>query len=132
MERKGGTAAHDLIAELQQLNWEHVSIVKDAAGLRLALQRIGAIRERIEAGIAGTYPFEPLEAENLVLVSEAMARASLAREESRGAHRRRDFPERRPEFARKHTSVRLNAAGALGVTFVPCRDGAAAAQPVAP
>jgi succinate dehydrogenase/fumarate reductase flavoprotein subunit len=88
------------------------------------LQRIGEIRERIEAGIAGSYAFEPLEAANLVLVSEAMARASLAREESRGAHRRRDYPAHRPEFARRHTSVRLNAAGALDVTFVPCRDAA--------
>jgi L-aspartate oxidase len=45
-------------------------------------------------------------------VARLIARAALAREESRGAHFRTDFPEKRPEFAR-HSII----AGESDVTF---------------
>jgi L-aspartate oxidase len=41
------------------------------------------------------------ELDNLVTVSGALLRAAWVREETRGAHARRDFPEARPQWRRR-------------------------------
>jgi len=53
-----------------------------------------------------------LDLRNMLLVSESIARAALAREESRGGHTRDDFPETDHEvWGRKNLVVGLDAAG---------------------
>jgi len=49
---------------------------------------------------------------NAALVVRLIARCAVAREESRGAHFRTDYPKIRPEFAR-HSSIQKDA----GITF---------------
>ena len=49
--------------------------------------------------------FHVLELENLIDLAEVMLVGGLAREESRGAHSRRDFTERDDENFLKHTLV---------------------------
>jgi L-aspartate oxidase len=75
------------LAAVQDLAWSHCGIVRDAAGLREAVARLEATRPEAEASSAH-------------LVAMLIARCALAREESRGAHYRTDFPEKRDEFAR--------------------------------
>jgi L-aspartate oxidase len=41
------------------------------------------------------------ELDNLITVSGALLRAAWVREETRGAHARRDFPEARPQWRRR-------------------------------
>ncbi len=41
--------------------------------------------------------------ENMVEVAIAMTRSALTRQESRGVHYRRDFPDHDPALANKHT-----------------------------
>jgi L-aspartate oxidase len=74
-------------ADVQRIAWEKCGIVRSGEGLREACERL-----RSEA--AGT------EASNMRLVALLIASCALAREESRGAHFRTDFPEKRDEFAR--------------------------------
>ncbi|HTS62541.1 MAG TPA: L-aspartate oxidase [Candidatus Acidoferrales bacterium] len=79
-------APHDAVPRLM---WDYCGIDRDAAGLQRACAE-----------------FESLQATVPLLI----ARCALARQESRGAHFRGDFPQKRAEFARhsivlKDTSV---------------------------
>ena len=53
-----------------------------------------------------------IDLRNMLIVSEAIAKAALAREESRGGHTRDDFPKTDHEvWGKKNLVVTLNAAG---------------------
>ena len=64
---------------------EHVSIVRDEAGLRVASKQLAEWRS---TGCS----LAERETANLLLCSRLIASAALARRESRGAHYRADFP----------------------------------------
>ncbi len=80
---------------VEQIAWERCGIVRDGDGLREAL--------RLLESMSG------LQAQVALLI----ARCALAREESRGAHFRTDFPEKREEFA-KHSVAQKDK----GIAFV--------------
>ena len=52
-----------------------------------------------------------LDLRNMLLVSECIAKAALAREESRGGHTRDDFPGPSEEWGAKNLVLRLDASG---------------------
>jgi len=78
---------------VQDRLWTDVGIVRSGTGLR------GALEEFAELG-ATTEPARddevPGPVANAVLTASIIARAALTRTESRGAHYRSDFPDRRP------------------------------------
>jgi succinate dehydrogenase / fumarate reductase flavoprotein subunit len=47
----------------------------------------------------------------LLVTSEAVTRAALMREESRGAHTRTDFPGERPEWVKYNVIIKKGATG---------------------
>jgi fumarate reductase (CoM/CoB) subunit A len=122
LNNQNGARAGDIIKKVQQIAWDHASIVKDKAGLDAALDEIRALRAEIAKGLAGAYTFEPLEADNLALTAEAVILASMKRDESRGNHLRSDFPAPKNALARVHTSISMNGNGELAASFVPCRN----------
>lgn len=87
------------IRRLREVMWENVGIVRDAKGLRQALETL----DELEAPIPSPSQ-DPHTAEfcNMLLVSRLIARAALLREESRGGHFRTDFPERDDLRWRRH------------------------------
>ena len=81
-------------AEIQHIAWENCGIVRSADGLREAAIQLEALA-----------PQSP-EERNMRQVALLIARCALAREESRGAHFRTDYPETREAFARHSVVVR--------------------------
>ncbi|MDO7882170.1 L-aspartate oxidase [Salinibacterium soli] len=78
--------------ELQSLMWSHVGLERDLGLLREAQHRLAgwtAEGDSVEAG----------EVRNLLDLARIVVHAAIAREESRGAHDRTDFPDTREEFA---------------------------------
>lgn len=72
----------------------------ETASLQRALSRLPASRLGTGAGWLATVRAHG-ELRNLRLVARLVAATALAREESRGAHFRRDFPFTRPEWQRR-------------------------------
>ncbi|MBL8292531.1 MAG: L-aspartate oxidase [Bryobacterales bacterium] len=86
---------------LRRLAWEKLGIIRSGESLREALSQLhNGITEDRDISTRQQY-----ELRNMHRVAELIARSALAREESRGAHRRTDFPETRKEFE-KHSVVR--------------------------
>src|SRR5262249_45372590 len=83
---------------LYETMWNDVGIVRDGSGLRQGLAGLVDLDSTLDrSGIAGDSAFnlawhDWLNLKNLVLVSQAIAVAALAREDSCGAHFRSDFP----------------------------------------
>jgi L-aspartate oxidase len=82
--------------ELQTLLWTHAGIERNATDLRSALQTLD--RSHIEGAT-----IHDLETANLLALARVLVTAALAREESRGAHFRTDFPH--PSTAFEHSLI---------------------------
>src|SRR5438045_357949 len=89
------------INELQTLMWNLVGIVRNAHGLKEAVERL----KHIEAQVARPHSRREFEARNLQIAGLLVAQSALAREESRGAHYRTDFPDHNDVKFRKHSVV---------------------------
>jgi fumarate reductase flavoprotein subunit len=97
---------------LYDLMWEDVGIVRDAASLERAAGSLDELDARLdETGVeAGNLAFnltwhDWLNLKSLVLVSKAIRFAAMAREDSRGAHFRADFPQVRDLENSRYTCV---------------------------
>jgi succinate dehydrogenase / fumarate reductase flavoprotein subunit len=93
-----GRDPEELIDELRGLVWDHAGIVRTGDGLREGLAKLRDLKERAgELAIPDGPPsrrFEhALNLRAMLTAAEAVMRGALAREESRGAHHREDFPE---------------------------------------
>ena len=89
-ERGASEDVEAWIAVLRAVMWRDAGLLRDGVGLRRAQVELAALAESMPRGLNR----RAVEARNMHLVAEAMVQAALGREESRGAHFRRDFPER--------------------------------------
>jgi L-aspartate oxidase len=88
------------VAEIQRLVWEHCGIIREGGKLEAACDRL----QRDAPGKAETP--DGLTARNLRDVALLIARAALARRESRGAHYRSDYPTKSAEFEKHSIAIR--------------------------
>ncbi|WP_236717247.1 L-aspartate oxidase [Acidihalobacter prosperus] len=106
--------------------WADAGILRHADGLYRALDHLNALdRQLAHTGVAGGEPafnlawHDWLNLRNLLLVSRAIATSALARENSRGAHFREDFPGPGSWEHSQFNRIRLHEGGGLRVTSVP-------------
>jgi succinate dehydrogenase / fumarate reductase flavoprotein subunit len=109
-----GDSAGKIHGELGRLMNDKVGLVRDQAGLQEALEKIRGLRERYGKlrvrNKSRIYNYEltgHLELGSMLTLAEIVARAALTRTESRGAHRRADFPQPDDRNWKSHTLVSL-------------------------
>jgi L-aspartate oxidase len=94
--------AEDVIREIQDLMWRDAGIVRTGAGLKRGIERL----EEIQPRVAHPKTRREHEARNLLQAGLMVTRSALAREESRGAHYRTDFPDHNDAKFLKHSIVK--------------------------
>jgi L-aspartate oxidase len=92
----------EVIAEIQDLMWNQVGIVRTRGGIEKAVKAL----EQMAAKVAYPKTRRGYEASHLRLAASLVARSALAREESRGAHYRIDNPDHDDRKFLKHSVVR--------------------------
>ena len=94
--------------ELQQVMNDLVGIIRDGSEMREAITKLEGLKKRAKnVTVQGERQFNPgwhlsLDLENMLLVSESIAKSALVREESRGGHTRNDFPTMDKNWRAKH------------------------------
>ena len=111
LDKKGGDEKIGVIREEMQRDMDAgAGVFRTKQGLEELVEKLGGLRERFErikiedsSRTFNTELTSAMELDFMLEVAQAIAVSALAREESRGAHSRRDFPERNDEKFLKHT-----------------------------
>jgi succinate dehydrogenase / fumarate reductase flavoprotein subunit len=111
----GGESPGRLRRELQTLMETHFGVFREPEAMAAGIERLEELGERIRAmdmgdrgAVFNTARVEALELQNLYQVGLAAAHSARARTESRGAHVRRDHPERDDAHWLKHSLYYLD------------------------
>ena len=121
LRRESGTNPYLLHEELEKTMSAHVGIVRTKDELERGIEDLEGLKEKaktLKAPGASQYNpgwHEALAMRSLLVTSEAVARAALVREESRGAHTRVDFPGEREEWLKYNVVISRGADGTMKV-----------------
>ncbi|MBA2241792.1 MAG: fumarate reductase/succinate dehydrogenase flavoprotein subunit [Chthoniobacterales bacterium] len=120
-----GEGAYQVQHDLQEMMQDLVGIVRREDEMVQALNGITELKKRAaNVAVMGNREFNPgwhtaLDLNNLLTVSEAVARAGLERKESRGAHFREDFPDKADKFAKVNTIIWQGEDGRMQIRLEP-------------
>ncbi|HET7524000.1 MAG TPA: fumarate reductase/succinate dehydrogenase flavoprotein subunit [Acidimicrobiales bacterium] len=123
---EGGENPYSVHQDLQAVMQDLVGIIRNEQELTSALEKINALEGRVgSVGVEGHRQYNPgwhlaIDLRNMILVSEAVAKAALERKESRGGHTRDDYPMTDYDFWGKlNLIVELDDSGHPGVRQQP-------------
>jgi succinate dehydrogenase / fumarate reductase flavoprotein subunit len=122
-----GENPYQIQYQLQERMQELVGIVRTAGEMEQALQAIAQLwTKAAAAGIAGNRQYNngwhtAMDLGNMLEVSEAITRAALLRQESRGAQFREDFPNKDAAWGDQSIVVRRAADGGMTLEKRPLR-----------
>ncbi len=109
---RNGENPYAVQAALQAVMQRNAGIIRDKAGLEVALAELEKLQGRAhKVGVTGSREYNPgwhtaLDLHSLLVVSEATARAALERTESRGGHTRSDYPDSDEKQTREQIVVK--------------------------
>ncbi|SVC44965.1 uncharacterized protein METZ01_LOCUS297819, partial [marine metagenome] len=117
LNREKGNNPYLLHEKLQNILQTYVSIVRTGDELELGLKKL----EVLKTDILGVFAHssaqynpgwnEALDLKNLIITAEAVTRAAIVREESRGAHTRLDFDGERDEGLKYNVVIKKTNSG---------------------
>jgi len=129
-ERNGANAEgpYQIQHELQEMMQDLVGIVRKQDEMLRALEGLQKLLKRgQQVAVPGNREYNPgwhtaLDLDNLLTVSEAIARAAVERKESRGAHFREDYPDKDAAAGKFNIVVRKGTDGSMQVRRQPLPD----------
>jgi len=117
LNRETGANPYVLHDKLQGVMSRGVGIVRKKDELEQAVRELDELKaEAATMRAPGTSQYNPgwheaLSMRSLLVTSEAVTRAALVREESRGAHTRLDFPGESPEWVKYNVIIKKGGTG---------------------
>jgi succinate dehydrogenase / fumarate reductase flavoprotein subunit len=124
-DNEGEENAYALHQTLQATMQDLVGIIRTEAEMNKALDTIAELARRIDhVAVEGHRQYNPgwhlaLDLRNMLVVSEAVARAALERKESRGGHTRDDYPMTDGYWAKINVIVTLDADAEVAIHQQP-------------
>ena len=127
----GGETQGAVRGALKHLMREHCGVYRSKEILEEGLQKLEELHARfnkIKPSTNNGQPYnldlkETIELENTLSYAKVMMTGALAREETRGAHARRDFPKRDDTKWMKHTIAHQQPDGSIKLTYSPVTLG---------
>jgi len=130
LTRESGTNPADIRSELQEAMFDLAFVVRTEEGLRKMLEILDGLQQRYrevrvtdKGKLYNTDLMEAVELGFLLDNAEPSVVAALARQESRGAHWRDDFPKRDDENWLKHSLAYREPDGQVRLEFKPVKLG---------
>ncbi len=118
MTREGSESVEKIAQELKTAMTNQCGIFRDEDGLQKALTTVKTLQGRFKKAAVmdkshrfNTDVLAALETDHLLAFSEVIVASALARQESRGAHARTDYPKRDDEQWLKHTMAHQTGDG---------------------
>jgi succinate dehydrogenase / fumarate reductase flavoprotein subunit len=116
--KSGGENPYRIRREIGEIMDRHAGVFRDGKSMREGLDSVHGLMERFgrvsvedKSRVYNSNLVHALETGNLLELAEVVLTAALAREESRGAHSRRDFPARDDRRFLKHSLATRGSEG---------------------
>jgi len=124
-ERSGSEGPYQVQQKLQEIMQDLVGIVRTESEMKQALVEVEKLRQRAaKVSVQGNREYNngwhtALDLPNMLTVSEAVTRAAIEREESRGAHFREDHTAKSAEFGKINIVIGKGADGETKIARRP-------------
>jgi succinate dehydrogenase / fumarate reductase flavoprotein subunit len=126
-DRGDGESPYQVHRDLQDTMQNLVRIFRTEEDLRRALVELDKLKERAKhVRVEGSRMFNPgwhlaRDLKCVLIVSQAVTMSALARQESRGAHSRLDFPNLDPAWGKKNDVI-VQESGSMKLRQVPTAE----------